>query len=95
MNKEEKRITREKAINKALAATSGFLGSVAMFFLILAVALLGIGVVAGIIASCLEALGATQTGWFWATFPFWAPWSGSLALALLFGMASFGVGCLA
>ena len=95
MNKEEKRIAGEKAIDRALAATSGFLHGVATFSLILAIALAGLGVVAGIIMSCLEALGVTQVGWFWATFPFWAPWSGSLAFALLFCMASFGIDCIA
>ena len=95
MNEEEKRIAREKAIDKALATASAFLSGAAVFFLILAAALLGLGVVAGIITSCLEALSVLQAGWFWATFAFWAPWAGSLALALLFGMASFGVGCLA
>lgn len=95
MSKEEKRIAREKAADKALTAASGFCSGLATFSLVFAIALVGLGVAAGIIMSCLEALGVTQVGWFWATFPFWAPWSSSLAFALLFCMASFGVECLA
>lgn len=95
MNKEEKRIAREKAADKALTAASGFLLVVATFSLILAIALVGLGVIVGIIMSCLEALSVIQVGWFWATFAFWAPWAGSLAFALLFCMASFGIECLA
>ena len=95
MSKEEKRIAREKVTDKASTAAGGFLQGVAAFSLMLAVTLPALGVVVGIIMSCLEALGVTQVGWFWATFPFWAPWAGSLAFALLFCMASFGVECLA
>lgn len=95
MSKEEKRIAREKAIDEALAIASDFLSSAAALFLILAAALLGLGVIAGTVASCLEALGVTQVGWFWATFAFWAPWSVSLAFALSFSMASFGIDCIA
>lgn len=42
-----------------------------------------IGIVLGIVLCILQGVGTIDIGWFWATFPFWAPLALEIAILIL------------
>jgi len=40
---------------------------------IMSIIIMTIGIITGIVLSVLQAVRTINIGWFWATFPFWAP----------------------
>lgn len=51
-----------------------------VFIIIAAIGML-IGLVLGTALCMCQGLGAISIGWFWATFPFWCPWTCLLVMA--------------
>lgn len=42
-----------------------------------------IGIILGIVLCILQGVGTIDIGWFWATFPFWAPLALDIAILIL------------
>lgn len=47
------------------------------------VSLVTIGIITGIVLCVLQHSGTINIGWFWATFPFWAPAALEISLFLI------------
>lgn len=53
-----------------------------------------IGLITGIVLCILQGVEAVDIGWFWATFPFWAPIAFDISLLVLLIIGSIIVGTI-
>jgi len=48
-----------------------------------------IGIILGIVLCILQGIGTIDIGWFWATFPFWAPIAFDIVILIIIVIVSF------